>query len=468
MKTEPTANRQLDKALDIGSRLELFVDDYLIESMRELDLKLHSPQPAGKVLTLDAPWEGVTCDYHVVFKDDDRYRMYYRGTSHEGYVIPSLLNPGETKVPEHAEFACYAESQDGIAWTKPPLGLNTFNGSTDNSIVWTGEGAHNFAPFKDTNPDCAPEARYKAVGSAGRGLYGFKSADGVRWSLLSDKPIITDGKFDSLNVAFWDSLRRRYMAFYRDFRGVRDIKTATSDDFLHWTAGQWIDHGGAPKEHLYTNGTVAYFRAPHIFLAFPRRMLPNRQFHSDAPWPGLSDGLFMSSRDGVHWDRRFRQAFIRPGRDPRNWVSRTNLASCGIVPTGDDELSMYVLRNRDFPTCYIERVVLRTDGFVSVHADGQPGEMVTRPLIFEGGNLVINYATSAAGSIRVELQGTAGDAIEGFALSESAEIYGDEIERIVTWSSGKDVSKLAGKPIRLRFVIVDADVYSLRFQCATV
>jgi hypothetical protein len=88
------------------------------------------------------------------------------------------------------------------------------------------------------------------------------------------------------------------------------------------------------------------------------------------------------------------------------------------------------------------------------------------PVTFTGDELVINFATSAAGSVRVELQDAGGMPIPGFALEEAREQIGNEIERVVTWSGGSDVSALAGKPVRLRFGMKDADVYSLRFRKA--
>ena len=179
----------------------------------------------------------------------------------------------------------------------------------------------------------------------------------------------------------------------------------------------------------------------------------------------------MSSRDGIHWDRRFMEAFIRPGRDPRNWVHRTNMPSAGVVPTSDDEMSLYVSRHYTFPSAHLERMVLRTDGFASIHAGHEGGEWVSRPLVFEGGNLVLNLATSAAGSIRLEVQDAGGRPLPGFALEESPLIWGDEIEHTVRWernygqpASDQPLERIAGKPIRLRFVMKDADLYSLRFR----
>ena len=90
--------------------------------------------------------------------------------------------------------------------------------------------------------------------------------------------------------------------------------------------------------------------------------------------------------------------------------------------------------------------------------------MVTRTLRFSGSELVINYATSAAGSLRVEIQDLRGTPIAGFGASDAVEIIGDQIERVVSWKGGSDLSRIAGKPVRLRFVMKDADLYSLQFR----
>ena len=472
----PAGQNKPEGPIDIGSRLELFVDDFLIESMDGLELRLHRPRSAGKIVVFDRPWEGTTSVYHTVFKDGDGYRLYYRGSSAADYADEAQLSPEEKIVPNHESVTCMLESRDGIEWTRPSLGLVEFQGSTDNNIVWKGMASCCFAPFKDDNPDAPPGERYKALGNAGPGwpnhfLKAFVSADGKRWRPASGEAAISDGKFDSLNVPFWDPVRRHYGAVYRDSDGVRSIKFATSKDFLKWTPGTWADYGGTPREHLYTNGTHPYFRAPHILIALPKRFVPWRTYHSTMPTAGVSEAVFMSSRDGIHWDRRFMEAFIRPGRDPRNWVHRTNMPSAGVVPTSDDEMSLYVSRHYTFPSAHLERMVLRTDGFVSIHAGHEGGEWVSRPLIFEGGNLVLNLATSAAGSIRLEVQDTGGRPLPGFALEESPLIWGDEIEHTVRWerSSGRPASdqplkRIAGKPVRLRFVMKDADLYSLRFR----
>ncbi len=262
------------EALNIGSRLELFVDDYLIEVMEGVGLKLHEPRSAGKVLTFDKPWEGTTSAYATVFKDEDHYRMYYRGSSSPEYTATSLLTEGEVVPEGHSSVTCMAESRDGVVWSRPSLGLYEFNGSKDNNIVLTGSSSCCFAPFKDPNPDAPASERYKAVDTGHIGgkpvLMGFVSGDGKSWKPASDEPLLTDGAFDSLNVAFWDSVREKYVAIYRKGRnGVRSIRHSSTRDFRDWPVGQWCEFGESPPEHLYTNATTPYFRAPQIYLAFP-------------------------------------------------------------------------------------------------------------------------------------------------------------------------------------------------------
>ena len=446
--------------IDVGSRLEPMVDDYLIDTMTGMALTLQRPTPREVAIVFDKPWEGNTSAYPTVFQDGETFRMYYRGSHFDE----------KTRRNAHEEFVCYAESRDGIHWSKPELGLVEFDGSKRNNIVHSGIGSHDFAPMKDTNPDCEPGERYKAMGRGDGGLYALKSPDAVHWSLLSDKPVITKGAFDSQNLAFWDSVRNRYVDFHRGFRnGLRDIMTATSDDFRHWSEPVWLEYPAAPAEHLYTNQIIPYYRAPHIFLGFPKRFVPSRRAGVH-PSPGVSDGLFMTSRDGRSF-RRWGEAFIRPGLQKERWVNRNNMTAWGIlvtksaIPATPDELSVYSSEGYyTGDSCQLRRYTLRIDGFVSLQAPLAGGEMLTKPIVFQGNQLVINFSTSAAGSVRVEIQDANGQPIPGFTLAESSEIFGDQLDRVVTWKAGPDLSKLAGRPVRLRFLLKDADLYALQLK----
>ena len=176
----------------------------------------------------------------------------------------------------------------------------------------------------------------------------------------------------------------------------------------------------------------------------------------------------MSSRDGLHW-HRFVEAFIRPGRERRNWIHRTDFVGRGIIRSSDEEISLYVTRHYTCPSVHLRRMSLRLDGFVSVSAGYPGGEFTTRPLVLQGQNLVLNYAT-AAGSIQVEIQDAGGMPPAGFSLQDSIPIWGDEIEGTARWrlagsrNPQNQLRRLAGTTVRLRFVMTDADLYSLRFR----
>ena len=92
------------------------------------------------------------------------------------------------------------------------------------------------------------------------------------------------------------------------------------------------------------------------------------------------------------------------------------------------------------------------------------GELITKPFIFSGSELILNFSSSAAGGIQVEIQDETGRTLPGFALHDCPPVFGDSIERMVTWFTGSDLSMLAGKPVRIRFVLRDADLFSMQFR----
>jgi hypothetical protein len=156
-------------------------------------------------------------------------------------------------------------------------------------------------------------------------------------------------------------------------------------------------------------------------------------------------------------------AILRPGVGMENWVSRSNYPSLNLFQTGPATMSFLVNRNYGQPTAYLRRYDLRLDGFASAHAGYDGGHLTTRPVLFAGSRLELNYSTSAAGSVRVELLDVAGSPLPGFTLEDSRELIGDEIDRTYQWRSGTDLSALRGKPVRIRFHLKDADIYAYRF-----
>ncbi|MBN8246401.1 MAG: prolyl oligopeptidase family serine peptidase [Verrucomicrobia bacterium] len=456
--------------VDLGSRLELFADDFLISRLSGCALRLHEPVPANVALRFDAPWEGPFSGYVTVLQADGRTCCYYRG-------LPVAGRDGSQD-----EVTCYAESTDGIRFTKPMLGLFEVRGSRSNNVVLAGAApySHNFSPFLDASPGAPAAERFKALaGTAASGLHGFVSPDGIHWRPVQKDPVITRGAFDSQNVAFWSESERCYVLYLRtwsggDFQGYRTISRATSTNFVDWSAPVQMTFGDAPPEPLYTSQTHPYFRAPHLYVATPMRFVPGRQvltpeqarilgvdpgYVSDA-----AEAVFMTSRGGTRYSRRFLEGFIRPGPDPGNWASRAGLTALGIVPTGPAEMSLYKQAHYAQPSSHLMRYTLRTDGFVSVNAPFQGGEFVTRPLVITGSRLILNFSTGAAGSLRVEVQEADGTSIPGFSLAESPEWIGDDIERTAHWKSGRSLESLRGRPLRLRVAMRDADLYSLQFR----
>ena len=274
--------------LEIGSRRELFIDYYLVDSMDGVELRLHEPRDEGVALQLDQPWEAPYPCYFTVLKEDDRYRMYYRGRH-------GLSGGGGPSAS-----TCYAESSDGIVWERPQLGLVEINGSYDNNAITTGGNFSGyFSVTMDTRPGVDPSERFKAL--SGSPPSAFVSEDGIHWNRLTQKPVMFHDKpaWDSQNVAFWSESEGCYVAYVREYKllgdtveessleyrkrygkdghGIRWISRTTSDDFVNWTPLVQMDCGDTPDEQLYTNGTHPYFRAPHIYISLAKRFMEGRK-----------------------------------------------------------------------------------------------------------------------------------------------------------------------------------------------
>ncbi len=478
------------KSIDIGSRRELFVDSVLIDKMQKVSLSLHEPQPREVVLKHDKAWEGPVSLYHTIIDTGEKYLMYYRGW----------------QVPGAPAVYCVAESDDGINFSRPVLNMHDWEGSRKNNIFLAKEPfTHTFAPFFDINPEAKEGERFKAFSRNFIGrtknrkgtpvLNGFVSQDGINWRLFSETPIITDGKFDSQNVGFWSETEGKYVAYYRSFQKkddfasgitgpttiagrLRSVMRAESEDFHNWSPGVLMDYrtgdSPAPVEEFYINQTRPYFRAPHIYVALPARFMAGRHAVTeeeakitgvfDSQLNACSDACFMTTRPGSRWyDRTFMEAFVRPRIGHGHWTARSNYPVDGVVQTGQDEMSLYVDEHYAQPGNQVRRYSLRLDGFSSVHAPHSGGELVTKPLVFSGSELELNFSTSAAGSMRVEIRDENNQPIPGYTLREAVDIFGNKIAGRAAWKKSGIVAELAGRPVRLRFVMRDADLFSLRF-----
>jgi len=178
---------------------------------------------------------------------------------------------------------------------------------------------------------------------------------------------------------------------------------------------------------------------------------------------GMTDAVMMSSRDGVHWNRPFPEAWLRAGLDERNWTHRNTCPAIGILPLSETEWSMYVSEHYGWSDNRLRRLSVRPWGFASIGAGHKGGTVDTCAMRFAAPQLRLNFSTSAVGSVRVEIGDEEGRALPGFALDDMDPLYGDQLDAPISWKGGGDLSALIGTSVRLRFELHDADVFALRF-----
>ncbi len=503
----PVAQLDWDKVIDIENRREMFWSDYLIDNARTT-ARLHVNQPVKHDETpikLDAPWDGNSISYPQIIFADGEYRMYYLTGTHDG--VNAITGLAGTVI-------CMLTSTDGIEWKRPSLGFYEWNGSKDNNIVMNESSGHtldNFFIFRDENPHCPENEKYKALTMvenhdhpfpAERELWCWTSPDGFHFEkgwLMTTGAVPNGGIFDSMNIAYWDEKKEKYVSYVRGLHdgpgrgtanGLRDVRYMESKDFKNWSNPVILNFGDGDDYELYTNNISRYYRAPHIYTGFPTRYTErhwwprNNDFmgeenlalrkavveRSRLPRLGFvqTDGLFMSSHDGINWDRFDEAIFACDAEQPYNWVYGDNYPAYGMIETArpyphiTNEISMYLIEGhaRVKPNL-LYRYTIRLDGFASYRADYEQKVVCTKPLMFEGDTLTLNFKTSGRGYIFVRVLDYYGKPFEGF---QSYEIFGDAYDRPVLFDSGADLSKLKGKPIRLEFVMSDADIYSMKFE----
>ncbi|GAA5221866.1 glycoside hydrolase family protein [Membranihabitans marinus] len=470
-----------DDIIVLNNTRELFVDDYLIDEKHKVDHHLCDPIPSEGGLKFDKPWEGVFVTYVSVIDNGQKFQMYYRG---KGMV------EGES-----TEVTCYAESNDGINWEKPNLGIHMVEGTTKNNVVMVNDerlSAHNFSVHYDDREGIPQEEKYKAVGGANHnngsriGLTRYVSPDGIHWTMYKDSSdLFPDYALDSHNVLTYLPAEDCFAIYLRTWtgakpglpyppNGIRTIARSTSKDFVNWTTPELMEFGDTKIEHLYTNATQPYFRAPQILVSMPFRFSPKEKLLTDkqliyngtdeSQWQGISDAIFMTSRGGNQYTRKFLESFVRPGASLQNWSARSNIPALGVIPTASNEMSMFVTRYYGSKDVALERLRLRTDGFASIKAYFDPGYMVTKPLKLEGTTLNINFETSTVGYVKVVVLDENGKEISGFGADDAVILRGDKIDGEVTWASGKTLADLKNKTVRLKFLMKDADMYSIAVQ----
>ncbi len=444
--------------VNVSNRRQLFIDDYFIETSRNLRFVLNPPRKSGIIfLRADKPWERLMINaWHTIMEDPDptapeyRYRLWY-----EVYWKPG----------DQGSALAYARSRDLIHWEKPELGLIEFQGSKQNNLVWRGtaeHGQHGGTVFID--PNAPPEERYKYVYLGGGKLCAAVSPDGIHWRPY-DGPrgdVLCDWPSDTQNVAFWDPDLGCYM-FYGRWWSPRMVAHARAEGFGPFGKPEVVmapDDSDPPDTDIYNNAAVKYPWADRAYFMFPSL------YHhpSDKLWVELA-----ISRDGRQWSRPCREPFIPTGM-PGQWDEGLIYRGVGLIRRGSEIWLSFYGRHATHNTYKDKRyqgayswAISRLDGFVSLDAGDETGELVTVPIIFSGSRLVLNVHALPGGWVRCELQDGSGKAVPGFSVNEADPIRVDSVGQTVTWRGRSNVRHLAGQPVRLRIVMRRAKLYAFEF-----
>lgn len=454
--------------IDVGDRPQLFIDRLFAERASDVILRVEKPRKTGDIcLRRERPWESATLNWFTVLQDGDRMRMWY-----ECYDIEGWPTADDTSF-------CYAESTDGVKWTRPDLGMFTYQGSAHTNILFRqiGEGAgrsrvHGAGVFKD--PHAAPEERYKAVS---QGIYsdrtppykisGMVSPDGLHWTRL--KQPICDMFGDSQYSGLWDDRTGRYMLYGRVNGRGRALGWAESSDFGRFPALQLMlqtDELDPPDTDLYNPAVTRYTLADGVYFAFPS--LYEHRTHT-------LDIRLAVSRDGIHWTWPERSPYIPLGVRGA-FDSGSLYMGHGLVQKGDDIYLYYsgsILNHQqvDFPMLLttageriFSRVVTRRDRFVCAAAETRDGWLVTPAIRFTGSQLELNLRTHPKGMARVEMLDAQGHPIPGFSLRECIPVQGDHLRAVVRWRKGSNVAAHAGRTVRLKIALREARLYAFRFR----
>ena len=476
-------------SFDLKGKRELFWDYDNIESHKGIRINRFQPVRKNVALLCDKPWEGLTCGYPALLKVGDTYRFYYRASGVNEMV--------------KGESFCVAYSKDGKTFERPSLGMFEYGECKETNIHHMEERfIDNFTVHYDTNPDCPENERFKALSLLSyqgeeryvTDLMLYTSADGLKFE--NPRRLDIKGVFDTHNVLLWDEKEKLYRIYMRDFHNedgtecvyeptdamnlcIRDVRLTTSKDLYEWTKPVRLSYGEAEDLQLYTNQIIKYPRAD-IFFGMPARYI-NRVndkasfkylfdkdgWRSDLLAKGnrvgsaMTDCVLMYSRDGISF-KRDDNAFAAPEyEEGRNWFYGDCYFAHGLIETVSDEnpnvneYSIFCGCGYRQRTLEFVRYTIRLDGFYSLRADYEGGEFVTKATTL-GDTLKINFKTSALGGVRIIICDTEGKAIEGY---DSGVLFGNSVDRSVDFE--KPLSLLSGKEVKLKFVMKDADVYSV-------
>ena len=452
---------------------QLFLDDSGIEHVEGLTRTMHFPVKRGAVIVPDRAWETALQTRSAPAWDvaDQCYKLW---------LITSTPEPG-------VAGTTYVESRDGIAWTKPILRQYVYQGSSENNFVavdpelqWPENAIENVVYDAD-DPD--PDRRYKGF----LGCYGRQpmvSPDGVHWRRLAVPEIPSQ---DESNLSY-DRLTHTFVATLKQSGPYGRAHTlSTSTDFEHWTEPELVFHADAEDQELAVerirarlsntrlqqtvyNDSAAYnadiynvglFRYEGLYVALPSI------FHCTGKSPtGDTDGFHLielaCSHDLRTWQRLGdRQTFIGPSPAGEGAFDTMQLLPPSAPVVRGDELWFYYtgIKYRVQPEAADPKAgaiclaVLRRDGFISLDATQERGTVLTKPFVLPGNRMSVNV-DATGGVLDVAVLDIAGE-----VLATSVPITGDRPGIAVRWEEG-DLTNLGPRPVRIRFTLRDARLYS--------
>jgi len=366
--------------MDIGNQKQLFIDDYIIESTKNVYKMLNQPikYEGNPILECDQPWEAglAYATGNLMYDEEEElFKMWYQVVNYDW--SDSML--------------CYAMSKDGISFQKPSLGLVEYRGTRNNNIVFglDVKGFDGPGVFKDA-VEIEPQKRYKMLYRCPPPVCAAYSKDGIHWTPLKENPVIPLGS-DTHEVVFWDRKLQKYVAHLRlwlpykedepDYR-VRVVGRSESEDFVNWTEPKpcvLADELDLPQNRNFYNMEVMQYEGVYIGFVSVYHILPSMEpkIPPDIYWIDRVDVQLTFSRDGRKWQRAGnRDVFLSTGLEGKSfdWGMIYTLQSPLVV---DDEIWIYYVgfscrhwgvRRGEPQVSSIGLARLRLDGFVSIDA----------------------------------------------------------------------------------------------------
>ena len=455
--------------LVVGGDPILFADPRMILSAEGVRTRLHPPRKTGeRLLISDKPWEDATLNWFSVLHQDGKFRMWYECYDRDGWPTA-----------DDTSF-CYAESEDGIRWVKPNLGLISYKGSTENNILFRqiGVGAsrsrvHGSGVFYDSSaPEasrfkCVSQGLFQGIGERPYYVAGMTSPDGLNWTRL-EKPICQVFA-DSQYSGYWNPVLGKYVLYGRVGGRGRAIGRSVSDHFESFPPLSLVlqtDDQHPPQTDLYNPACVLYPGRTDLVMMFPSLFNLSKD---------TLDIHFALSNDGEKWTWPDRETVLIPLGDDGEFDSGSLYMANGCVEV-EDEIWFYFGASRlkheetNLDTLVdplnqrvYSRAVTKKDRLVSASADAQEGRFVMPLLKSAGRFLSVTADIRQGGQLRVGLRDSEGKPVPGRALSDCDLISSSCSGRKIFWKNASFV----GAPeegVQIEVELRDADVFSFQFS----